>query len=51
MDELEHTSDDEPDKLISKDKDGNETVELLPPRMDATLAVNAALLAQPNEGG
>jgi len=46
--ELEHTDDAEPDKLITKDKDGNETVEILPPRMDATLAVNAALLAQQN---
>jgi len=46
MDELIHTDDTEPDRLISKDKDGNETVELLPPRMDPTLAVNAALLAQ-----
>ena len=48
MDTLEHTTDDEPDRLIRTDKDGNETVELLPPRMDATLAVNAALLAQQN---
>ena len=48
MDELEHTSDTEPDKVVRRDKDGNETVEILPPRMDATLAVNAALLAQQN---
>lgn len=48
MDRLEHTTDAEPDKLITTDKDGNETVELLPPRMDPTLAVNAALLAQQN---
>lgn len=46
--ELEHTTDAEPDKLHDHDKDGNETVEILPPRMDPTLAVNAALLAQQN---
>jgi hypothetical protein len=46
-DELKPTAEDEPQELIHCDKDGNETREYLPPRMDPTLAVNAALI----EGG
>jgi hypothetical protein len=36
--------DDAPQEIVHRDKDGNETREYLPPRMDATLVVNAAML-------